>query len=143
MRNPIQTTASPIEPVALTPLNPSFLPLPRTAADLLDGLLRSQLFAESIHRQILKQSRPFLKHAADEYAAALVQRKVLTGWQASELLAGRVCFYAGTFRLLEKISFEPQLSLFAAEQPVSQRLVLLEATPRMTSLAIPGYKVPS
>ncbi|MFO1007652.1 MAG: hypothetical protein U0929_16940 [Planctomycetaceae bacterium] len=117
----------------MTPLNPSFLPLPQTAADLLDGLLRSQLFAESIHSQILKQSRPFLKHAADEYAAALVQRKVLTGWQASELLAGRVCFYAGTFRLLGPLSIDPSFPLFIAEQSGAQRLVLLEATPRVTN----------
>lgn len=128
-----QTNVPAFEPVALTPSNPSFLPLPQTAADLLEALLRSQLFAESIRRQIHKQSRPFLKHAAQEYAAALVQRKVLTSWQASELLSGRVRFYAGTFRLLGRWTTDPGFPLFLAEQSGAQRLVLLEAIPRLPS----------
>lgn len=92
--------------------------------------MRSQLFAESIFGQILEQSRPFLKYPAAEYAAALVQRKVVTDWQASELLAGRFCFYAGTFRLLGPLSFLPHSQLFVAEQPGAQRLVFLETIPR-------------
>ncbi len=102
---------------------------PQTAADLLDGLLRSQLFAESIYGQIFEQSRLFLNHPAPEYAAALIQRKVLTAWQASELLAGRSNFYSGTFRLLGRLATGSQSSVFIAEQSGAQRLVLLEAGP--------------
>jgi len=108
----------------------SNLQLPQTAADLLEGLLRSQLFAESIFRQIREQSRRFLKHRADEFAAALVQKKVLTAWHAMELLEGRSSFYAGTFRLLERLTTDKQRSIFVAEQPAAQRLVLLDVTPR-------------
>lgn len=126
------------ELVALPSLNRTFLPLPQTAAELLEGLLRSQLFAESIHGQIREQSRPFLKHPASEYAAALVQRKVLTNWQANELLAGRTRFYAGTFRLLGKWGTELQPPLFVAEQSGAQRLVFLEAIPRIPSSGAPG-----
>lgn len=102
--------------------------LPQTAADLLEGLLRSQLFAESIFGQILEQSSLYLDFPAEEFAAALVQKKVLTPWQASELLAGRTSFYAGTFRLLECLVPGPRCTLFVAEQSGPQRLVLLDVS---------------
>lgn len=98
---------------------------PQTAADLLEGLLRSQLFAESIFGQILEQSSGFLEYPAGEFAAVLVQKKVLTPWQASELLAGRTSVYAGTFRLLERIETGIGFTLFTAEQSGPQRLVWL------------------
>ena len=109
------------------PLSPFLPKLPRTAADLLDGLLRSQLFAESIFGQILEQSRPYLDHSAEEFAAALVQKNVLMPWQAEELLAGRQGMYAGTFRLLDRLEQGANSSLFIAEQPGVQRLVFLLA----------------
>jgi hypothetical protein len=120
----------------LPPSNLTFLPNPQTAADLLEGLLRSQLFAESIYGQIFEQSRPFLKYSAREYASALVQRKVLTGWQAEELLTGQMCFYSGTYRLLERLTSGAQSSVFVAEQAGAQRLVLLEATPLNTAAPV-------
>ena len=61
---------------------------PQTAADLLGGLLRSRIFAESILGQVAEQSSAYLDHPAQEYAQALVQKKVLPPWQAGELLAG-------------------------------------------------------
>ncbi len=113
----------------MKPSKSYFLPLPQTAADLLEGLLQSQLFAESIFGQIFEQSKPYLTYPAAEYAAALVRRRVLTTWQASELLAGRTNFYSGPYRLLGKLVTGPEASLFVAEQPGAQRLVLLEAIP--------------
>ncbi len=99
---------------------------PQTAADLLVGLLRSQLFAESLFGQVFEQSRPYLDRPAGEYAAALVEKRVLTQWQAAELLAGRVGLYAGTFRLLERLSQTEDAQWFVAEQAGAQRLVLLQ-----------------
>ena len=101
---------------------------PHSAADLLERLLRSRLFAESIFGQILEQSSLYLEYPAGEFAAALVQRKVITPWQARELLAGRTSFYAGTFRLLECLETGPRWTLFAAEQSGPQRLVLLHVS---------------
>ncbi len=105
------------------PLNP-----PQTAAELLVGLLRSQLFAESLFGQVFEQSRPYLDRPANEYAAALVEKRVLTQWQATKLLAGRIGLYAGTFRLLERLAPADGAQLFVAEQTGPQRLVLLQIT---------------
>lgn len=99
---------------------------PSTAAELLEGLNRSQLFAESIFGQIRDQSTPYFGRSATEFAAALVQNRVLTTWQARELLNGRWAFYAGTFRLLECLIETPVGSLFIAEQTGPQRLVFLK-----------------
>ena len=99
---------------------------PQSAAELLVGLLRSQLFAESLFGQVFEQSRPYLDRPAGEYAAALVEKRVLTQWQAAELLAGRVGLYAGTFRLLERLGRTADTQLFVAEQAGAQRLVLLQ-----------------
>ena len=110
------------------PLPPFLSMLPQTAADLLDSLLRSQLFAESIFGQIREQSKPYLDRPADEFAAALVQKSVLMPWQAGELLAGRMGMYAGTYRLLERLVQREGSALFVAEQSGPQRLVLLNIT---------------
>lgn len=109
-----------------TPLE--FLTPPKTAAELLVRLLRSQLFAESLFGQVFEQSRPYLDRPADEYAAALVEKRVLTQWQATELLVGRIGLYAGTFRLLERLAQTDHAQLFVAEQAGPQRLVLLQFT---------------
>ncbi len=111
-----------------TPLNP-----PQTAADLLDGLLRSRLLADSLFRLVWEQSSLYLERRADEYAAALVEKRVLTQWQASELLAGRIGFYAGTFRLFEKLVATESSEVLVAEQPGLQRLVLLQRIPVETA----------
>jgi hypothetical protein len=101
---------------------------PQTAAELLEGLLRSQLFAESLFGQVFEQSRPYLDRPAGEYAAALVEKRVLTQWLAEELLAGRVGLYAGKFRLLERLSRTEDAQWFVAEQAGAQRLVLLQVS---------------
>ena len=136
-------TDFPPEPVDLKPLKSNFLPLPQTAADLLEGLLRSQLFAESIFGQIFEQSKPYLTYPAAEYAAALVRRRVLTTWQTGELLAGRTSFYWGPYRLLGKLVTGSESSLFVAEQPGAQRLVLLEAIPLNQHLGWPIHRASS
>lgn len=106
---------------------PSSLTPPQTAAELLDRLLRSQLLADSLFGQVFEQSRPYLERRADEYAAALIEKRVLTAWQAHELLAGRVGLYAGTFRLLERLAASSSEVWYAAEQSGPQRLVMLQA----------------
>lgn len=116
----------------MTPPLESLTP-PQTAAELLVGLLRSQLFAESLFGQVFEQSRPYLDRPAGDYAAALVQKRVLTRWQATELLAGRVGLYAGTFRLLERLFRTDEAQLFAAEQSGPQRLVLLQISRSVTA----------
>ncbi len=103
---------------------------PQTAADLLEGLSRSRLLAESLFGQVLDQSAPYLERRADEYAASLVEKKVLTQWQTTELLAGRRGLYAGTFRLFERLAGTDSAEVFVAEQPGPQRLVILEGTRR-------------
>ena len=110
------------------PLPTSLPKPPQTAADLLEGLSRSQLFAESLFGQVMEQSAPYLERRADEYAAAIVDKKVLTPWQATELLAGRSGLYAGTFRLFERLAGTASAEVFVAEQPGPQRLVVLEVT---------------
>ncbi len=125
---PLQATVW-TECYPLMPLSAHLPKPPQTAAELLEGLLRSHLFAESIFGQIFEQSVPYLARRADEFAEALIQKYVLTRWQAAELLAGRVGFYAGTFRLLERLSTDGPASLFVAEQPSPQRLVFLEVIP--------------
>ena len=123
---------------------PTSLPkLPQTAADLLAGLLHSRIFAESIFGQVVEQSSALLGCPAGEYAATLVNKKVLMPWQAAELLAGRTRFYAGTFRLLEKLSNDGQTAIFVAEQPGAQRLVLLEVTPTDSVLTESAESYPS
>ena len=127
------------------PQTPSPSKPPQTAADLLEGLLRSNLLAGSLFGQVLEQSRSFLEHRADEYAAALVLKRVLTQWQATELLAGRIGLYAGTFRLFERLTTTETAVVFVAEQSGPQRLVLLEVTrvERTSASAPPGPEGPS
>ena len=108
------------------PSPPAIFRPPENAAELLDGLLSSQLYAESIFGTILEQSSPHLDVPAAEFATSLVQMKILTRWQAGELLAGRLGMYAGTYRLLERLVAGPGMSLFVAEQVGRQRLVLLQ-----------------
>ncbi len=110
------------------PTPPDPLTPPQTAAELLVGLLRSQLFAESLFGQVFEQSRPYIDRPADEYAVALVENRVLTPWQSTELLAGRIGFYSGIFRLLERLTGTADATVFVAEQAGPQRLVLLHMT---------------
>ena len=118
---------------------------PQTAADLLEGLLRSRLFAESLFGQVMVQSAPYLDRRAEEYAAALVEKQVITQWQASELLAGRIGLYAGTYRLLEKLATTESADVFVAEQAGAQRLVLLQVNrvERSPSWAPDGQEGPN
>ena len=110
------------------PTTTEILMPPQTAAELLGGLLHSQLLAESLFGQVFEQSRPYLDRPAGEYVVALVEKRVLTPWQATELLAGRICLFAGTFRLLERLARTDDAQLFVAEQAGPQRLVLLQIT---------------
>lgn len=98
---------------------------PETAAELLDLLLRSRWFADSLFGQLLDQSRDYLARPAQEFAIALVEKRCLSPWQATELLAGRNCFYRGGFRLIEQISVS-KTAHFIAEQVRPSRLVILE-----------------
>lgn len=120
------TTVLPESRHRVMPLPPSLPNPPQTAADLLAGLLRSQLLAESLFGQVWEQSSPYFERRADEYAAALVEKRVITQWQATELLEGRTGFYAGTFRLLERLATTAAGAVFAAEQTGPQRLVLVQ-----------------
>lgn len=98
---------------------------PETAAELLDLLLRSRWFADSLFGQLLDQSALYLDRPAREFAIALVEKRCLSSWQAEELLAGRNQFYLRGYRLIDRIT-EGQVSHFVAEQIRPARLVILE-----------------
>jgi hypothetical protein len=98
---------------------------PETAAELLDLLLRSRWFADSLFGQLLDQSALYLDRPAREFAIALVEKRCLSSWQAEELLAGRNQFYLQGYRLIDRIS-EGQVSHFVAEQIRPARLVILK-----------------
>jgi hypothetical protein len=100
-------------------------PRPETAAELLDLLLRSRWFADSLFGQLFEQSREYLDRPAQEFAVALVEKRCISPWQAGELLAGRNQFYVRGYRLIDRIT-EGQVSYFVAEQIRPARLVILE-----------------
>lgn len=101
---------------------------PETAAELLDLLLRSRWFADSLFGQLLDQSQDYLNRSAQEFAVALVEKRCLSHWQATELLAGRNRFYRNGYRLIEQLADGPEVH-FIAEQVRHSRLVILEIAP--------------
>lgn len=111
-------------PIRMTPRNTHRRP--ETAAELLDLLLRSRWFADSLFGQLMEQSKDYLDRPAREFAVALVEKRCVSPWLAEELLTGRNRFYRGDFRLIEQVDTQNDSVLFVAEQVRPSRLVLLE-----------------
>ncbi len=59
-------------------------------------------------------------------ARRLVDREMLTGWQARQLLAGRNAFYLGRYKLLDRLGKGGMGVVFRAEHTVMDRIVALK-----------------
>jgi serine/threonine protein kinase len=72
---------------------------------LLEQGQRSGLFSAAAARDLIAQAAADSAQTADEAAAQMVEKKLLTPYQAEQLLAGRgdECMVAGRYRILDKL----------------------------------------
>lgn len=95
----------------------------------LDTLAKSRLLSPAQFNVIRDQlaSRDEIKPAS--LAKWLVDRKLLTRWQAEELLAGRKDFFLQKYKLLEKVGSGANGTVYKAEQTGMGRIVALKVMP--------------
>ncbi len=98
---------------------------PRTPAEFQERLLAARLLADSLQNQLRERSASLLEMPVHDYAAFLVHQKVVTRWQADELLKGRTGFFVEGYKLLVPHFQTTHEALFVAEQVAPQKLVLL------------------
>jgi WD40 repeat protein len=96
-------------------------------ATFLDLLERSHLLSDrqmaDVQREV-EQSGPSL--SPPELAQRLVDRRLLTAWQARHLLAGETLFFLGKYKLLDELGHGGMGAVFKAEQAGIGRVVALK-----------------
>lgn len=112
-------------------------PVPRTADDLMELLRRSRIMADSLYTRLLPQVTPLRRASALELARVLVNRKVLTIWQAQQLLKGQTALYVGRFKILEMLGRGGMGKVYVAEQISMERLVAVKIVrPQLAHIAL-------
>lgn len=90
----------------------------------LHKLAKSRLLTAERLASATRESRTC--NSASEIAEILVDRAILTRWQADHLLAGKSGFFLGKYKLLELIGRGAMGVVFKAEQPGMRRVVALK-----------------
>src|SRR6516225_3585557 len=97
---------------------------PTTFLDLLE---RSQLLSApqiaDVRRDVEQSSRSL---SPPELAQRLVDRRLLTAWQARQLLAGETLFFLGKYKLLDELGHGGMGAVFKAEQAGIGRIVAVK-----------------
>ena len=81
--------------------------------------------------------------AATTVARALAKAKLLTRWQAGQLLAGRSTFFLGKYKLIDLLGRGAMGGVFLAEHVTMNRLVALKTISRKIARTPPRWNASS
>lgn len=75
----------------------------KSAAQLAGRFLRNLTQSGLLTSTRLSAVKQKADRSVEELSADVIERGWLTQWQADELAVGRICFFHGKYRLLEKL----------------------------------------
>ena len=96
------------------------------AGKFLECLRASRLLTDAQFQELQSEARRNPAAAPHELARWLVDRHVITRWQAKMLLSGRTAFFLGKYKLLSELGHGGMGAVFQAQQAPLGRIVALK-----------------
>jgi serine/threonine protein kinase len=97
-----------------------------TAEQFYEHLQRSRLLTAEQLADLHDEVRANGSLSANEWADKLVNRGLITPWQARQMLSGRHAFFVGKYKLLERLGAGGMGTVFKAYHPMTDRVVALK-----------------